>query len=258
MVDSVARLTCVFLLLLSLIFLSPAYTQAYELKCAGVVVTDPCAEEPTSEEMNFVPPENLNSCFSQVFTIATDWDWESQNAIWNLTEIQQFANWIVPPKNPIDQICYEEGSIAELVTKYIGEDQITSYPGVRLSWLSQSELCPVDRTNFLICLYEDWPMSSAVQTAGFIRLSLHGDTSVTPEELARYAFAHEWGHLCDYSRQPWIGDISGDGCANWTEISGLNGAEEFPPHTAEFLAGVHEKGPGKDDKWYRDGFGMNS
>ncbi len=71
---------------------------------------------------------------------------------------------------------------------------------------------------------------------------------MTPWRLARVLFAHEWGHICHWTSEPW--KIVNEGCDKWHR----NGANELVANAAEFYGGktqiLHHKDP-----YYRMGFG---
>ncbi len=202
-----------------------------------------------------VDPDNFNDTFSGVFSVRVTWDTTAVNPPMEIDSLIALSELIMPDSTAS---WVPDSSIAHRLAKYIGKDEDGSYEGIHFKWKYAN--WNEDHDNFIIKLDHERVNSAASLDANLVTLGLKIPTAyedILENSVWRVAcdlFGHEWGHMCNYSQNPWDNPFEEDDCKNWA--SGISPLE-FAAQAGEFLAGKHFEYP-IENPTYHLGFGRDN
>lgn len=193
------------------------------------------------ETLHVVPDNLLPDAFNAVFDLYVNWEWGGEDPWWPDSCAVALAKLIMPD---LAAGIGPEDSYAHRTAQFFGVDSDTTYAGIHFNFWSDG--VRYERDHFALVLHE---VSSHATESGWVYLGLT-DRSLTAEQVAMDHFAHEWGHMCDYSTGasllngfPGFGD-------KWQHFSHstgtptyyTSGTEEFMAKSSEYFNGQVAEG----------------
>lgn len=197
------------------------------------------------ETLHVVPDTLLPDAFNAVFDLYVNWEWGGENPWWPDSCAVALAKLIMPD---LAAGIGPEDSYAHRTAQFFGVDSDTSYAGIHFGYWRKG--VRHEQSHFGLVLHQ---VSSSALPSGWIYLGIK-DRGLEPEAVAKDHFAHEWGHMCDYSSGasllngfPGFGD-------KWqyfehtqdTPTYYTSGTEEFMAKSSEYYNGQ------VSEAWYGD------
>lgn len=211
----------------ALVLCMPIATMALE-KSEEDVTAVACADGETLID----PADMFRDDYSESFNLYISWDMADSTlapATWSYVELREFIDAVMP--DYVDENT-PDTAIAHRTAQYFGNDDAEEY---ELIWLTRPNSPGSVWKTFDIVLEKvtGSPQSNASERC--VRLQFN-DWSVDPELLAIDHFAHEFGHVANYSIWP---------CISW----GASVIGEFIPMSSEYYNGHYDDDISDDSRY---------